>query len=101
MMGPCHMSHSASEGHNHSVTSLIDPVCGKQIGEENSITYEYKNNTYHFDNEQCLSVFKSNPEHFLQKQNHRSHNENWNKAAWIGGAFLMTAMMVIMLVNVI
>jgi YHS domain-containing protein len=102
MMMPCHMSDSMSESHNHdSLTVKIDPVCGKQVGKDSLFTYEYKANTYYFDTEQCLSVFKSNPDHFMQKPMNDTHKKTWTKVGWIGGAVVMTTMMVIMLVRIL
>ncbi len=100
MMMPGHMSGSMQEGHNHdqSVTK-IDPVCGKQIEEGSSFTYEYQGNMYQFDSEQCLSVFKNNPDHFLQKTDKVSHKKTWATIGWVGGAVVMTSMMVLMLTN--
>jgi len=100
MMMPGHMSGTMQEGHNHdqSVTK-IDPVCGKQVGDGISFTYEYQGNIYYFDSEQCLSVFKSNPDHFMQKIDKVSHKKTWTTVGWIGGAVIMTSMMVLMLTN--
>lgn len=101
MMMPGHMSGSMQEGHNHDQSvAKIDPVCGKQIEDGSSYTYEYQGNMYHFDSEQCLSVFKSNPDHFLQKTDKVSHKKSWATIGWVGGAVVMTSMMVLMLTNV-
>ncbi|MDP3913761.1 MAG: YHS domain-containing protein [Bacteroidota bacterium] len=101
MMMPGHISGSMHKGHNHDSSDMkIDKVCGKEVGGKNSLTYEYQENTYYFDTEQCLSVFKSNPDHFLQKQDKDTHKKTWAKAGWIGGAVVMTSMMVLMLANV-
>ena len=98
MMMADHLSGSMQEDHNHvSPDVKIDQVCGKQVGEENSFSYEYQGNIYYFDTEQCLSVFKSNPDHFLQKHNKDFHKKVWIRVGWIGGAVVMTAMMVFML----
>lgn len=98
MMMPGHMSGSMPEEHNH-VHSIgkIDPVCGKQVIEGSSITYDYKGNTYYFENDQCLAVFKNDPGHFVQKRENENHKKTWAKAGMIGGAVAMTAMMVVML----
>ena len=101
MMMPGHMSGSVQEGHNHEQSvAKIDPVCGKQVGDGTSFIYEYQENVYYFDSEQCLSVFKSNPEHFMQKTDKVSHKKTWTTIGWIGGAVVMTSMMVLMLTNV-
>lgn len=100
MMMPGHMSGSMQEGHIHDQSvAKIDPVCGKQIENESAFTYEYQGKMYHFDSEQCLSVFKSNPDHFMQKTDKVSHNKTWTTVGWIGGAVVMTSMMVLMLTN--
>ena len=101
MMMQGHMSGSMQNGHhNDSSMAKIDPVCGKQVLDENSLTYEYQGNTYYFDTEQCLSVFKSNPDHFLQKQNKNTHKNTWTKVGMIGGGIVMTSMMILMLSRV-
>ena len=100
MMMPGHMSGPMQEGHNHDQSvAKIDPVCGKQVGDGNSFTYEYQGNIYYFDSEQCLSVFKTNPDHFMQKTDKFSHKKTWSAIGWIGGAVVMTSMVVLMLTN--
>ena len=100
MMMPGHMSGSMQEGHNlDQSVAKIDPVCGKQVGEGTVFTYEYQENIYYFESEQCLSVFKSNPDHFLQKTDKVSHKKTWATIGWVGGAVVMTSMMVLMLTN--
>lgn len=101
MMMPDHMSGSMQEEHNHAHSNgKIDPVCGKQVIEGSSITYDYKGNTYYFESDQCLAVFKNDPGHFVQKQENENHKKAWAKAGMIGGAVAMTAMMVVMLTKV-
>jgi YHS domain-containing protein len=101
MMMPAHMAVSTREGHNaNNSGAKIDPVCGKQVGENESLTYEYKKNTYYFDTEQCLSVFKSDPEHFLQMPKKETPHTRWAKVGWIGGGVVMVTMMGLMLINV-
>lgn len=101
MMMPGHMSASMHEDHNsNSSDTKIDPVCGKQVGEKDSLTYEYQKNTYYFDNEQCLSVFKSNPDHFVQKQHKKTPKKTLNTIGWIGGGVAMTALMILMMSSV-
>jgi YHS domain-containing protein len=101
MMMPGHMSASMHEDHNaNSSGAKIDPVCGKQVGEKEFLTYEYQKSTYYFDTEQCLSVFKSDPEHFLRKPEKETPHKRWAKVGWIGGSVVMVSMMVLMLTNV-
>ncbi|MBA4411263.1 MAG: YHS domain-containing protein [Bacteroidota bacterium] len=101
MMMPGHMSGSMQEGHNHVSSDVkTDPVCGKQIVDENSLSYEYQGKNYYFDTEECLSVFKDNPDHFLQKQNNHSPKNTWTKVGMIGGGIVMTSMMILMLARV-
>ena len=101
MMMPGHMSGSMNESHNHNSSEVkTDPVCGKQIVDENSLSYEYKGKIYYFDAEECLSVFKGNPDHFLQKQHKVTHKNTWDKLGWIGGGVVMKALMILMMSNV-
>jgi adenylate cyclase len=45
---------------------FIDPVCHMQIDPNRTkYIYLYKNREYHFCGDQCLTLFKSNPETFL------------------------------------
>ena len=45
---------------------FIDPVCRMQIDPtQTKYIYHYKNQEYHFCSDQCLALFKSNPETFL------------------------------------
>ncbi len=98
MMMPGHMAGTMQGDHNHEhSTGKVDPVCGKQVGEISAFTYEYQGNIYYFDSEQCLSVFKNNPDHFLKESNKATHMKPWAKAGIIGGGVVMTAMMVLML----
>jgi len=101
MMMPGHMSGSMPESNNHITSDVkIDKVCGKQVGKESPYTYEYQGTVYYFDTEQCLSVFKSNPEHFIKKADKDGHKKSWATVGWIGGAVVMTSMMLLMLGNV-
>lgn len=101
MMMPGHMSGSMPENNNHITSDVkIDKVCGKEVGNESSYTYEYQGSVYYFDTEQCLSVFKDNPEHFIQKADNQRHKKSWASVGWIGGAVVMTSMMLLMLGNV-
>ncbi len=98
MMMPGHMTGAMQGSHNHELsTEKIDPVCGKQVGEVSTFTYEYQGNIYYFDSEQCLSVFKNDPDHFLKESDKVTHMKPWAKAGIIGGGVVMTAMMVLML----
>ena len=67
---------------------------------ENSLSYEYQGNIYYFDTEQCLSVFKSNPDHFVHKQNKGNPNKTLTTVGWIGGGVAMTALMILMMSSV-
>lgn len=100
MMMPGHMSGSMEHSNNASSDARIDKVCGKTVGPESSFTYEYKGTNYYFDSEQCLTVFKNNPDHFLQKSAEDAHAKNMKTTMWIGGAIVMTAMMVVMMISV-
>ena len=65
MMMPDHMSGSMHENHNHDHAGMkVDPVCGKYVDEASSFIFEYKGNKYYFETEQCMSVFKNDPDHF-------------------------------------
>jgi YHS domain-containing protein len=99
MMMPAHMS-DMDHSNNASSDARIDKVCGKTVGPESSFTYEYKGTNYYFDSEQCLTVFKNNPDHFLQKSTDDAHAKNMKTTMWIGGAIVMTAMMVFMMISV-
>lgn len=99
MMMPAHMS-DMDHSNNASPDARIDKVCGKTVGPESSFTYEYWGTTYYFDTQQCLTVFKNNPEHFLPANHNDSHKKNWHTAAWIGGAVVMSAMMIAMMIAV-
>jgi len=101
MMMPGHMSASMHEDHNsNSSDTKIDPVCGKQVGEKDSLTYEYQKNTYYFDTEQCLSVFKSNPDHFVQLQHKKTPKKTLTTIGWVGGGVAMTALMILMMSSI-
>lgn len=98
MMSPSQMSGSMHQNHGNELAGIqIDPVCGKQVGEENNFKYEYNGNIYYFDTGQCLTVFKSNPDHFLQRNDTVKHNRTWTWLGWVGGAIVMTTMMILML----
>jgi len=99
MMMPAHMS-DMDHSNNTSSDAGIDKVCGKSVVPESSFTYEYKGTNYYFDSEQCLTVFKNNPEHFLPANHNDSQHKNWHTAAWIGGAVVMSAMMIAMMIAV-
>lgn len=98
MMMPGHMSGSMREGHNHDHSAVkVDPVCGKDVDNSSSFTFEYQGNKYYFESEQCLSVFKSNPDHFVQKQHKETPKKTLTTIGWIGGGVAMTALMILMM----
>ncbi len=97
MMMPAHMSDSMNHSDHASSAARIDKVCGNNVLPGSSFTYEYKGTNYYFDSEQCLTVFKNNPDHFLQKSAEDTHKKNMKTTMWIGGAIVMTAMMVSMM----
>jgi len=99
MMMPGHMSGSMEHSNNASSDARTDKVCGKTVEPESSFTYEYKGTNYYFDSEQCLTVFKNNPEHFVQKSADVSH-KNMKTTMWIGSAIVMSAMMIAMMIIV-
>lgn len=45
----------------------IDPVCGIVVNEQSAIFYSYQGTFYYFDTEECLAVFKKNPNKFLDQ----------------------------------
>ena len=101
MMMPGHTTGSMHENQNAiGPNAKIDPVCGKQVEEANAFRYEYQRKIYFFDTEQCVSVFKNNPDHFLQNPVKDSHRKTWASVGWIGGGLIMTSMMILMLTNV-
>jgi YHS domain-containing protein len=101
MMMPGHMSGSMNENHSQEHAGMkVDPVCGKYVDERSAFTYEYKGNKYYFETEQCMSVYKNDPEHFKQKQDYDKRRKSWATAGMVGGAVAMTAMMVLMMVAV-
>ena len=100
MMMPGHMAGSMHEDHNIIGSNTeIDPVCGKPVDEAKAFSFEYQKNIYYFDTEQCLSVFKNNPDHFLKKSAIDPHKKTWARIGWIGGGVIMTTMMLLMLTN--
>ena len=100
MMMPGHMTGSMHVDQNaNGPYTKIDPVCGKQVEEANAFRYEYQQNIYYFDTEQCVSVFKNNPDHFLKKSAINPHKKTWASVGWIGGGVIMTTMMILMLTN--
>lgn len=100
MMMPEHMSGSMKEGHSHASSNVkTDPVCGKQVDDSNAFNYAYQGDVYYFDTEQCLSVFKSNPDHFRQKPDTDTHKKTWTTIGLIGGGVIMTTLMILMLTN--
>jgi YHS domain-containing protein len=101
MMMPDHMSGSMHENHDHDHAGMkVDPVCGKYVDEANSFTYEYKEKKYYFETEQCMSVFKNDPDHFIQKQVNDKQRKSWATAGMIVGGVAMTTMMVLMMVAI-
>lgn len=98
MMMPDHMSSMHVDHNNANPDITVDKVCGKNVGKDSSFTYEYVGTTYYFDTEQCLTVFKNNPDHFLQKSADSAHKKNMKTTMWIGGAIVMSAMMITMMI---
>jgi len=99
MMMPDHMSGSMHENHDHAGIK-VDPVCGKQVDEASAFTYEYKEKKYYFETEQCMSAFKNDPDHFIQKQDNDKQRKSWATAGMIVGGVAMTTMMVLMMVAI-
>ena len=51
----------------------MDPTCGIVVNEHTAISYSYQGSIYYFDTEECLSVFKKNPNKFI-----KDSRGNWN-----------------------
>ncbi len=101
MMMPDHMSGTMPEGHSHDHSTMnTDPVCGKHVDESNAFTYEYQGKKYTFESEPCMTVFKNDPDHFIQKQDNDKKRKSWATAGMVGGSIAMTAMMVLMMVAI-
>ena len=99
MMMPGHMSGSMTENHEHAGMK-VDPVCGKHVDEATAFTYEYNDKKYYFETEQCLAVFKNDPDHFIQKLDTDKHRKSWATTGMIVGGVAMTTMMVLMMVAI-
>ncbi|MDZ4803222.1 MAG: heavy metal translocating P-type ATPase [Bryobacteraceae bacterium] len=51
---------------HHTVTEVVDPVCGMTIAPEDAVGHlEHKGITYHFCNQSCLDKFKADPGRYL------------------------------------
>jgi YHS domain-containing protein len=75
------------------MTSKIhtDPVCENSTGANQELQYPYNDVVYYFDSEECLQVFKKNPERFSADKMHNQHgflNGKW----WVP---VMVGMMVV------
>ena len=53
--------------------SVVDPVCGMTVSQDQAISAYYGNNTYYFCSEQCLDQFASDPTKYIQSTNSPVH----------------------------
>ncbi len=87
MMPFHHAMHS--QGHSHdSHKTHYDPVCGNEVHND-SLNYKYMDNTYYFDSQDCLNVFKKKPEAFIDKQEANCNHNNNETTYWIIGSSVM------------
>lgn len=50
------------------MTNHTDPVCGMKLDEKDAAGMdEYKGKTYFFDGEDCMVLFRENPEKYAKK----------------------------------
>ncbi|MHA6280882.1 YHS domain-containing protein [Salinimicrobium sp. CAU 1759] len=78
----------------------MDPVCGIAVSEQSAINYKYMENTYYFDSEQCLTVFRKNPEKFQNTQKRRSTNGMHMGWAPISGIVMVLGMTAAMIIGI-
>ena len=51
--------------HNHTVTEVVDPVCGMTIAPEDAVgQIEHSGSTYYFCNPSCMDRFRADPERY-------------------------------------
>lgn len=86
--------YSANNSHSH-----VDPVCGKSVQDGTGLEYEYSGVTYYFHTEECMKVFKENPERFAGNQQNQNHMNGSNMGWW--GPVLGVAMVVVMSIAMI
>ena len=56
----------ATDQHVHTVTEVVDPVCGMTIDPADAVGHiDHQGHTYYFCNESCLERFRDNPDSFL------------------------------------
>jgi Cu+-exporting ATPase len=56
----------ATDQHAHTVTEVVDPVCGMTIGPADAVgRVDHKGQPYYFCNESCLERFEAAPDSFL------------------------------------
>jgi len=78
---------------------ITDPVCEMQVDTSAALTFNYEDNTYYFDSQECLNVFQRNPEKFMKKHMKSGEGKSkkmMNSAVMMGGV-AMVVMMVIMI----
>jgi len=49
------------------VVLLIDPVCGMEVDNKSKFKTLYKGKVYYFCSENCLNLFKKDPEKYLRE----------------------------------
>jgi|25BtaG_2_1085352.scaffolds.fasta_scaffold01368_2 YHS domain-containing protein len=79
----------------------VDPVCGVVVREKSAINFKYMENTHYFDSEECLTVFRKNPEKFHKSQQKR-RSTNWVHMglAPVGGIVMVLGMTAAMIIGV-
>ena len=79
----------------------MDPVCGIVVGEQNTVNYTYKGNTYYFDSEECRTVFRKNPEKFNNHQQRAKPINGMYMGWWapITGIIMVAGMTVAMIIG--
>lgn len=85
---------SCSVNRKHLTSNMhTDPVCENSVDANTILQYPYNDVVFYFDSEECLQVFKKNPEKFSTSKKRQMHGAITNKW-WVP---VMAGMMVIVM----
>ena len=62
-----HVAHGHHEKDRQITNNIVDPVCGKIIGEEEGYGKLQDGHLYRFCSKECLDEFDNEPEKYLKK----------------------------------
>ncbi|NOZ48089.1 MAG: YHS domain-containing protein [Chlorobi bacterium] len=81
---------------NQNTSVLIDPVCHESVNSDSAKYFEYMGQLYPFESDECMYVFKKNPEQFIANKPIFRNRQMQTFVSFVGGSVFMLGMMALM-----